>query len=705
MKVKKRNGSLVEFDKTRISTAIIRAMQECGAETVNEELAQQISQDCFDALGYKEVIDIEEIQDYVELQLMTHLPHVAKRYIIYRIERQRLRQQGWQMTDLQRDIYVSKYQYDNENFNDFLLRVSGGNDKIAKLMRDKKFLPAGRILAGRGLYKDGRKITYSNCYVIKPPEDNLESIFDAAKQMARTYSYGGGVGVDISNLRPRGFKVNNAAKTTSGAVSFMDLYSLTTGLIGQNARRGALMISLRSDHPDIEEFINVKNDLSKITKANISIRVSDDFMRHVAQENMFTLRFNDVVKEVDALTLYEQICYNNWNMAEPGMLFWDKIKSWHLMSADKNFEFAGVNPCAEEPLPAYGSCNLAAINLAEFVQNAFTDKAEIDFFRLRQAIRDGIIYLNEILDENTPLHPLNEQQEVSKQLRQIGLGVMGVADMFIKLGVRYGSEDSLHIIDRLGRVFINEALQQSALLAAKDGPFPLYNKEAVFNSTFFQSNADKETVDLVSTYGLRNSQLLTIAPTGSIATLLGVSNGIEPLYQLSYIRKTESLHGGKETYYKVTTPIVREYMLLNEISDEEDLPDIITTTANLHWADRINVQAHWQRYIDAAISSTINLPEDTTVKEIADIYMYAWQQGLKGVTIYRDNCARTGILIADKPKVTIQDRIADLQEKINELAVDSLKENPGECPICGGKMNVSGGCEECQDCGYSPCSI
>ena len=277
--------------------------------------------------------------------------------------------------------------------------------------------------------------------------------------------------------------------------------------------------------------------------------------------------------------------------------------------------------------------------------------------------------------------------------------------MFIKLGVRYGSEDSLHIIDRVGRIFINEALQQSALLAAIDGPFPLYSKEAIMSSPFFRANADKETVELVSAHGLRNSQLLTIAPTGSIATLLGVSNGIEPLYQLSYIRKTESLHGGKETYYKVTTPIVREYMLLNEISDEEDLPNTIVTTTNLHWKDRIDVQARWQRYIDAAISSTINLPEDTTVKEIADIYMYAWQQGLKGVTIYRDNCARTGILIADKPKVTIQDRIADLQEKINELAVDSLKENPGECPICSGKMNVSGGCEECQDCGYSPCSL
>lgn len=235
--VKKRNGDIVDFDFNRISIAIIKAMQECGEEAVNEELANQIAKDCYLALQEKEVIDIEDIQDYVEIQLMSHLPHVAKRYIIYRLERQHLRQEGWEMTDLQRDIYESKYRQGKESFEEFLDRVSGGNQAIKKLMRDKKFIPAGRILAGRGLDRAGKKVVMSNCFVLPKPEDNLESIFDTAKEAARTYSYGGGVGINLSNLRPRGAQVNNAARTTSGAVSFMDLYSLTTGLIGQDARR------------------------------------------------------------------------------------------------------------------------------------------------------------------------------------------------------------------------------------------------------------------------------------------------------------------------------------------------------------------------------------------------------------------------------------------------------------------------------------
>lgn len=352
-RVKKRSGDLVDFDPQRITTAILKAMRECGEDAVNEELAKQIANNCFFTFKNQDVIEVEEIQDCVEIQLMAHLPHVAKCYIIYRSERQRLRLQGWEMTDLQRDIYTGKYQYNGENFEDFLDRVSNNNSAIKKLIRDKKFIPAGRILAGRGLSKDGRKITLSNCYVNPQPEDNLESIFDAAKEMARTYSYGGGVGINISKLRPRGASVNNAAISTSGAVSFMDLYSLTTALIGQSGRRGALMLNMDVNHPDIEEFIDVKNNLKKVNEANISVNITDDFMQAVINDNKFKLSFkveNEqqeiIEKEVDALTLFEQLCYNNWRMAEPGMLFKNKINSWHLMSEDPNFEYAGVNPCA-----------------------------------------------------------------------------------------------------------------------------------------------------------------------------------------------------------------------------------------------------------------------------------------------------------------------------------------------------------------------
>ncbi len=716
MKVEKRNGTIVDFDWSKIAIAIRKAMME-GEDQVNDELAERIAQDCESYFHDRETVNIEEIQDYVEIELMRHAPEVAKRYIIYRVERAKLRLHGWDMTDLQRDIYESKYQFDDEPFDAFLARISGNNEPIMKMIRDKKFMPAGRILAGRGLDKFGRKLTLSNCYVMPQVEDNIESIFDTAKWMARTYSYGGGVGLTLSKLRPKGAVVNNAAATTTGAVSFMDLYSMTTGLIGMRGRRGALMLNLDVTHPDIEEFVDVKNDLNKVTFANISVNVNDEFMQAVKDDREFLLHFDvEATKEriertVNARELYRTLCYNNWNMAEPGILFKSRIDSYHLMSEDPDFEYAGVNPCAEEPLPAFGACNLSSINLGAFVLKPFTDHAEVDWHGLKKAVHDGVKYLNEVLDENTDLHPLPEQKESSKNLRQIGLGIMGLADMFIKLDIRYGSDESLELIDKLGSAIANDALQASALLAKDDGPFPFYKKDAVLASSFLNEVATQETLDMVEKYGLRNSQLLTIAPTGSISTLIGCSNGVEPIFQISYTRKTESINGGIDTYYKVVTPIIKQFMDAKGLKDEENLPETIVTTANLNYKDRIQVQAHWQKYIDASISSTVNLPEETTVDEVEELYLYAWEQGLKGITIYRDGCARSGILITDKTKkkeaaeTDPQKRIQQLQDEINDIVNDSLAKDPDTCPMCGGTMMVAGGCEECQDCGYSPCAI
>lgn len=258
------------------------------------------------------------------------------------------------------DIWHKKYQYNNESFDDWLNRISGQNEHIKDLIRRKCFLFGGRILANRGINQNGRKITYSNCYVIKPPSDNIESIFECATKLARTYSYGGGCGIDIGQLAPRGAHINNAAKETSGAVSFMDLYSMVTGLIGQGGRRGALMISIPCTHPDIEEFIEVKSDLSRVTKANISIRITDEFMMAVENDSNYELTFirdetdETVKKTVNARHLFHKIAEMNWRTGEPGMLFWDTIKNHNLQSLNNQFEYAGVNPCAEEPLPAGG---------------------------------------------------------------------------------------------------------------------------------------------------------------------------------------------------------------------------------------------------------------------------------------------------------------------------------------------------------------
>ena len=706
LKVEKRNKAIVDFEAEKIANAVKKAMDETDLG-VDEKLAEKIANETYDHFGVLEVVDIEKIQDFVEIRLMRDRPEVAKRYILYREERARLREEGWEMSDLQRDIYEQKYKYDGENFESFLDRVSGNNNDVKKAMKDKSFMPAGRILAGRGLDKLGRKITLSNCYVLPKVEDNIESIFDTAKHLARTYSYGGGVGLTISKLRPKGAKVNNAALTTTGAVSFMDLFSLVTGLIGMRGRRGALMLNMDSSHPDIEEFIDVKNDLSKVTYANISVNVDNEFMEAVERDGDYRLHFEveatgEVIeRNIRARDLFKKLAYNNWNMAEPGILYKDRIDSYHMLSEDEDFEFAGVNPCAEETLPAFGSCNLSSINLSKFVKNKFEENAEFDFETFKKMVRVGVVYLNEVLDENMKLHPLKEQREMSNDYRQIGLGIMGLADMFIKLGIKYGSEESIDLIHKIGGTMINEALKQSALLAKDFGPYPKYKEEAVLKSAFIKRNADSEALDLIKKYGLRNSQLLTIPPTGSISTLIGCSNGVEPIFQISYTRKSESLYE-HDTYYKVYTDIAREYMDYKGLTEESELPDFFITTSDLNYKDRIDVQSAWQEHIDASISSTVNVPNEFTVEEVEELYMYAWKKGIKGVTIYRDGCARSGILITEDNS---KNKIAELQKELDSLILNELMEDPDTCPMCGGKLNHTGGCSECQDCGYSPCSI
>lgn len=321
------------------------------------------------------------------------------------------------------DIWEKKYRYNGESFEQWLDRVSGGDPQLRQLIVEKKFLFGGRILASRGIPDEDNKVTYSNCYVITPPEDNIESIFDCAKKLARTFSYGGGCGIDISKLAPKGAKVRNAAKQSSGAVSFMDLYSMVTGLISQNGRRGALMISMDVSHPDILDFIDIKKDLNRVTKANTSVRVSSEFMTEVEQDRLFNVKFSrpetgeHQEESYVARSIFRRIAENNWDMGEPGILFWDMIKNWNLLSGYDNFEYAGVNPCAEEPLPAGGSCLLSSINLSEFVDEA----GNFDFDALGETVFTAVVALNRVLDEGLPKHPLQEQRESVRDWRQIGL--------------------------------------------------------------------------------------------------------------------------------------------------------------------------------------------------------------------------------------------------------------------------------------------
>ena len=547
------------------------------------------------------------------------------------------------------DIWTRKYQNQGESFEEWLTRVTGGNEEMAGYIREKKFLYGGRILSNRGLYKEGRKVTYSNCYVITPPEDNIESIFDCAKKLARTYSYGGGCGIDISGLAPKGARINNAAKETTGSVSFMELYSLVTGLIGQNGRRGALMISLDCSHPDVPDFIELKTDLEKVTKANISLRIHKDFMEAVKNDQEYMLYYTRettgevIEKKVKARELFRKITDTNWDYAEPGALFWDRITGWSLLSNTDTFTYAGVNPCAEEPLPAGGSCLLGSINLSAFVRDPFSEHSYFDFDGLKACVKAAVKALNEVLDEGLPLHPLEEQRESVRQWRQIGLGIMGLADALIKLGLTYGEEEAVAMCHRIGFAMADTAIAASALLAKEEGAYPMCNIRQVMETPYFQVNTTKKTRELVKKYGLRNSQLLTIAPTGTLSTMLGISGGIEPIYANYYMRKTESLHG-TDVYYKVYTKIVENYMKQHNIEEDKDLPEYFVTAMTLDYRQRINMQAAWQEHIDASISSTVNVPNSFTKEETENLYLYAYEKGLKGITIFRDGCRRVGIL-------------------------------------------------------------
>ena len=547
------------------------------------------------------------------------------------------------------DIWEGKYKFGEESFDDWIRRIGGGNEKIMELIRQKKFLFGGRILANRGLDQRGIKITLSNCYVVEPPQDNLESIFECAKKLARTYSYGGGCGVDVSKLSPMGARINNAAKETSGALSFMELYDLTTSLIGQNGRRGALMISLDCSHPDIEQFIQLKTDLGKATKANLSIRLNGEFMEAVRDGKPYLLSFTreatgeTIEREVDAKELFRKIAEANWDYAEPGALFWDRIESWNLLSEVEDFQYAGVNPCAEEPLPAGGSCLLGSMNLASFVKDPFTSQASFDFEDFGKSVEYCVEGLNEVLEEGIGLHPLQEQIEQVTKWRQIGLGLMGIADMFIQMGIVYGSEKSIVLSEQISFFMMDRAIAASAKLAQQLGAFPMCDTKQIMKSPFFLHNTTEETRKLVEEFGLRNSQLLTIAPTGTLSTMLGISGGIEPIYANYYERTTQSLHGHDVTY-RVYTKIVEEYMKLHNLSEADELPDYFVTAMELDYHSRLKMQAAWQKHIDASISSTVNVPNEFTVADVEALYFEAYELGLKGVTLFRDGCKRTGIL-------------------------------------------------------------
>jgi len=728
MYVLKRNGSKEVFDLSKIALALQKAYHSVGQEVSQEECLKQ-AQKITKGYSKDAEINIEKIQDDVELFLMdTKQYEAAKAYIKYR-ERQRTdRDNPWADNDDRQDLILSKYLVPGEDKKAFIKRIAFGKSSLEKIFRHKE-----AIFGGRNLYAIGRdgNITGSNCYVVKDPEDSLESIYQVDYQIARTYSYGGGQGMNLSKIRPKGAKVNNSSNTTPGVMVFAEKYSHTTLNTQQDNRRGALMLVLNIDHPDIIDFITTKLDLNKVNGANISIAINDKFMNAVKNNETWVMKFEtpyeSIEKRINAKDLIELVGYAAHTMGDPGVVFIDHMNDYHFLSEYSDVKFTATNPCGEQPLMAHGSCNLGSINLNAFVRNSFTEEAFYDFERFDFVVTEMIWALDDLLTMLGDRHALPEQREHVRQYREIGLGLMGLADVALSMRLPYGSDVFLDFLDKLMRRMINTATKASALRAKELGIFPRFDYEKVSKSKFYQTTIDSDTDELVKQYGMRNSRLLSIAPTGSISNILGVSGGVEPFFQINYTRRIVSMFEEEKTItvWEKTPLALAKAMNVNP----DDLPAwALITSQNIDFSDRANVQATIQKYVDTAISSTFNLPNSATVDDVINIYMQAWTKGLKGATVFRDRCAKIGILAginddtkdlnpATPPHVHLEEKwINKKTNKVNEYVTHISVTQSGTlpekidreiCPLCGEVLVKKQGCIKCSDpdCVYEKCAI
>ena len=545
-----------------------------------------------------------------------------------------MRINDWINEKISKDVLEKKYFLENETFDNWLNRISRNRSELKQSILDKKFIFAGRILANRGTKLN---TSYSNCTVISTPEDNMESIFDSVKEMALIYKSGLGAGIDLSKLRGRGTKVNNAAKFSSGSVSFMELFNTVTSIISQQGqnRQGALLITLDIFHNDILEFIKIKSSNDKIKFANISVKMHNEFMDNISKNE----------------EIWKEICENNWDWGEPGILFWDRIKNYNLVSEDNEYEIIGVNACSEKPLKKGGTCNLSSINVSAFIKNSIFDWDDFE-----EICRLSVREMNIIIDESIDRLPLDIHRDSLTKWRNLGIGIIGLADAFIKMKIKYGSKESIIFCDKLMNKMSNTCLQESALESKKYGPYPKYKKDKILKSKYLQTIASDKTIKMVEEYGIRNCELLSIAPGGSISIILNnLSSGIEPHFKLSYHRKTRSIDG-EDKIYEIDIPLLKEWKSENI---DEEIPDYFITTNDVNPFDKIKLVSTLQKYVDSSISNTINLPENTSIGDIKKIYMEAYKQGLKGCTVFRENCSRLGILTGVNNKVPVLEKITE----------------------------------------------
>ena len=508
-------------------------------------------------------------------------------------------------------------------------------DRFYAALEGFKFLPAGRITAGAGT---GRSVTLFNCFVMGTVPDNMAGIFEGLKEAALTMQQGGGIGYDFSTIRPKGAEVKGVAADASGPLSFMDVWdAMCRTIMSAGSRRGAMMATMRCDHPDIEGFIEAKKDPARLRMFNLSVLVTDPFMAAVKADGPWELVFDGkVYKALQARDLWNKIMQSTFEFAEPGVIFIDRINAMNNLNYCETI--AATNPCGEQPLPPYGACLLGSINMATLVTNAFEDQAELNLKALDDLVRLAVRMMDNVVDASR--FPLPQQAEEARAKRRIGLGVTGLADALLMLGLRYGSEAAAIQTELWMKAIARAAYLGSVELAREKGAFPLFDAEKYLESgTMLQM--DDDVRGAIRAHGIRNALLTSIAPTGTISLYAGnVSSGIEPVFAHAYTRKVLQKDGSR-TEEEVVDYAVR---LWREKNGAAPLPDYFVNAQTLPPLDHVRMQAAAQKWVDSSISKTINCPEDISFEDFKEVYMAAWDQGCKGCTTYRPNAVTGSVL-------------------------------------------------------------
>lgn len=579
----------------------------------------------------------------------------------------------WYENDIGKNILKSKYYHAGETEpQQFIDRVTSifspqVRENMHTYLEEGSVCPAGRTLYSTGA-KGKFKSSLSNCYILPSPADNIESIFKVNAEIARIFSYGGGIGVNISNLRPKESLVNNAARTSTGSISFLKIFDSTGEVISQNGRRGAMMVGLNCDHPDIYEFLHMKQHDERLASMNLSILFTDDFMKAVVNDDEYELKFDveatgqKIRKTIKAADFFDEYCQTQWDWGDPGALFVDRLNDYNLLSGYEDYKIEITNPCGEFGGNEYNSCNLMSINLYNFIDDKFGDSPHLNDESFTKAVNIAIRALDEVLDYGYDTQPLDANRKCIDDWRSVGLGLFGVADALIAMKLEYGTEKANQFVADVMRLMLIEAARTSSKLAESKGTFGRYEWEKTKKSPIMEllKNEAPDVYEQIKAHGLRNGTLISIAPTGTISLLMGAfSGGCEPLYQISYLRTTHKMESENKSF-KVYAHSIRDLLEYHNMSYDTDDEEIkkrfpwIIESHDVPYRNRVKLQAAMQKYVDNSISSTVNLRHDATPKDIRDIYIEAWKSNCKGITIFRDGCKRGNILGVSGKKVEIE---------------------------------------------------